>query len=173
MSIEDLAYELFVEVHTRLDDHRADGITRDQFNPSACYYKAWIGIALALDARRANPPSKIDRWLDDYAFELFVAVSAYLHRPPAPTRRDFESIPPRKMAWIEIARVFEERAPAKVDNKDEITKAVTFKEIAIEGNKLMRFVDKLPTQYFTISDQRELRERLSAMRKLLKNADLT
>lgn len=104
--LENLAFELFAEVHTHLG-HAGSWLTRDAFESNPPRKAAWIEIARALD-ERFFPGG---RWLDDCALALYQRVHERLNDGLV-VSDIFHSVAEVRRAWCEIARVFDERLRA-------------------------------------------------------------
>lgn len=108
--IEDLARTLFVEIHTRLGHDEWVLGEKTRFDSDTQRHDAWVMIATVFLENKITP----GRWMDDYAFALFTEVHQRLGNGTGMRldRDGFESIPPRRKAWYEIARVLDERRVA-------------------------------------------------------------
>lgn len=105
--LNDLAFDLFREVHGRLNHDSDHYQTLDGFKASTARMRAWVEIARSFNQRLG---SGVADW-EALAYELFCEVhsllqdeeSLYLH-----TYYD-SAWQPRRVAWEMIARVFRER----------------------------------------------------------------
>lgn len=111
--IADLAFELFFEVHARLGHGRHESwLSREVFLSEESWNvdrrRMWLEVARVLDERFVAS----SRWLDEYAFELFLKVHGRLGHKTLLSREVFDSLSPRRRAWCEIAKIFDERLNA-------------------------------------------------------------
>lgn len=152
--VEDDARELFAEVHRRLGDAIV-------WKSSDYTHDAWRTIARVFAEHVVRAPIE-EAQLDAEAKAICHEAHERCGRPVSPKAQPGP-------IWREVAHIVSERARAGsvLTPEQQDRQARGLGELALACDEFMRFVAGLPVQDLPIKDQRELRERIYAMKKRL------